>query len=99
MSNCLTIISYWRGSTSFYFLFFETFQKNFSFKVKILLTKHGEFFFKGSKLYDPDAYEELEGSNIDVLIDEDEWDEFEKVGDDVLHIEVYLFFEIFQNDF
>ncbi|GAB5031250.1 phosphopantothenoylcysteine decarboxylase [Nannochloropsis oceanica] len=64
--------------------------KDISAKVKVVLTTSAQHFWDRAKKYNPAAWTEFEAlqDEIMVLEDKDEWEEWDAMGDGVLHIQV-----------
>ena len=60
------------------------------FDVLVVATKNSLHFLSKSKEYNPEAWDRFEkvGGNSLVLVDEDEWRSWNKLGDPVVHIEL-----------
>jgi phosphopantothenoylcysteine decarboxylase len=59
------------------------------FRLKIVLTKNALYFWERSKFYDPVNHEKIKKLEKSIVImDDDEWDLWRSVGDDILHIDL-----------
>ncbi|KAH8064533.1 phosphopantothenoylcysteine decarboxylase [Aureococcus anophagefferens] len=56
--------------------------------VRVVVTEKAKTFLAKAEAYDAAAWATFQASGIEVLSDADEWDAWQEIGDDVVHVEL-----------
>ncbi|OQS02927.1 phosphopantothenoylcysteine decarboxylase [Thraustotheca clavata] len=63
--------------------------------VQIVLTKSANFFLEKAEKYNPEVYAAFQTLGVKIYLDDNEWDTWNAIGDDILHIQLREWAEVF----